>query len=405
MKKIAWICLLTAAVAAGCRQKKVEATTFADDLMFLKKHMDVVLLSDARGDAQVAVCPSLQGRVMTSTNGNVDGPSFGWINRDHIHTHKVLPHFNPYGGEDRLWLGPEGGQFSIFFKRGDPFDLAHWQTPLAVDTDPFGVVSQARDKVVCSKKMHLKNYSDNEFHLEVSREVRLLSRDQVKQHLGLAPAERVKVVAYQSDNKITNTGKEAWTKETGLLSVWILGMYNASPTNTVVIPFVAGPESKLGPIVNDTYFGKVPANRLLIRKDVLYFKADAKYRGKIGVSPARCKSVLGSYDADKKLLTIVQFNKPKDARDYVNSMWAIQKDPFAGDAINSYSDGPQGPAATQMGQFYEMESSSPAAALKPDESLTHVHRIIHLQGPEKDLDPIAKAMLGVSLAEIKRAFR
>ena len=30
---------------------------------------------------------------------------------------------NGFGGEDRFWLGPEGGQFSIFFKKDDPFDL------------------------------------------------------------------------------------------------------------------------------------------------------------------------------------------------------------------------------------------------------------------------------------------
>ncbi|MHC4172628.1 MAG: DUF6786 family protein [Planctomycetota bacterium] len=32
------------------------------------------------------------------------------------------------------------------------------------------------------------------------------------------------------------------------------------------------------------------------------------------------------------------------------------------------------------------------------------HRTYHLQGPEADLDPIAKATLGVTIAEIKAAF-
>ena len=30
---------------------------------------------------------------------------------------------NVFGGEDRFWLGPEGGQFALYFKAGDPFDL------------------------------------------------------------------------------------------------------------------------------------------------------------------------------------------------------------------------------------------------------------------------------------------
>jgi hypothetical protein len=57
-----------------------------------------------------------------------------------------------------------------------------------------------------------------------------------------------------------------------------------------------------------------------------------------------------------------------------------------------------------MGPFYELESSSPAAALEPGATLSHVHRTFHLQGPEKDLDGIAKAVLGVTIEQIKSAF-
>ena len=56
--------------------------TFGSDLQFLKKHIDVVLLKDKSGQAQVAVAPGMQGRVMTSTAGGAEGLSFGWINRE-----------------------------------------------------------------------------------------------------------------------------------------------------------------------------------------------------------------------------------------------------------------------------------------------------------------------------------
>ena len=56
-----------------------------------------------------------------------------------------------------------------------------------------------------------------------------------------------------------------------------------------------------------------------------------------------------------------------------------------------------------MGPFYELESSSPAAALKPGKSLEHIHRTMHLRGPESDLDKVARATLGVGLEEIKQA--
>ena len=81
-------------------------------------------------------------------------------------------------------------------------------------------------------------------------------------------------------------------------------------------------------------------------------------------------------------------------------MWERQQQPFAGDVGNSYNDGPMTPGAAPMGPFYEIESSSPAAALAPSASLTHVHRTFHLQGPEAELDAIARAALGVSLADI-----
>jgi hypothetical protein len=58
-----------------------------------------------------------------------------------------------------------------------------------------------------------------------------------------------------------------------------------------------------------------------------------------------------------------------------------------------------------MGPFFELESSSPAAALAPGKSLSHVHRTIHLSGPEPALDGVARATLGVSIAEIKNGLK
>ena len=44
---------------------------------------------------------------------------------------------NVFGGEDRFWLGPEGGQYALYFKPDDPFDLDHWQVPDAFDWDTW----------------------------------------------------------------------------------------------------------------------------------------------------------------------------------------------------------------------------------------------------------------------------
>jgi hypothetical protein len=327
------------------------------------------------------------------------------VNRELIASRKVEPHINVFGGEDRFWLGPEGGQFSIFFAPGVPFDLEHWFTPAVIDTEPFKVVRHSRDHVLCEQSFGLTNYSGTALKVRVLRDVRLLKAAKVLDELGVKLPAGVQNVAFESVNTVHNEGKSAWRKETGLLSIWILGMFNASPGTTIVVPFKTGPESELGPVVNDTYFGKVPADRLVVKDGVLYFAADAGYRSKIGVPPRRAKPVMGSYDAVNRVLTLVKFTLPKGATEYVNSMWELQKNPYGGDVVNSYNDGPPKPGARQLGKFYELESSSPALALKAGGSARHVHQTIHLAGDEAALDAIAKATLGVTLAEIKAALK
>jgi hypothetical protein len=40
------------------------------------------------------------------------------------------------------------------------------------------------------------------------------------------------LVGFQSENRLTNTGKAAWTRRGGLLSIWSMGMFAPSPTTT-----------------------------------------------------------------------------------------------------------------------------------------------------------------------------
>lgn len=378
--------------------------SFGDDLAFLSEHTDAFALSDASGNAQIIVVPEYQGRVMTSTTGGLDGPSYGWINRELIASDESLPHMNPYGGEDRFWLGPEGGQFALYFPPNVPFEFEHWQVPAIIDTEPFDVVKRTSDAAAFRKEAILTNYSGTEFQFRIDRAVNLLDASRAARLLGLDDIAGARMVAYESVNTLTNTGTSPWTKETGLLSIWILGMFNPSPETTVVIPIVPGDESALGPKVNDAYFGKVPEDRLRVEDARLFFRGDGKYRSKIGVSPQHAKPVAGSYDAGGRVLTIVQFNLPRGETDYVNSMWELQDAPYRGDAVNSYNDGPPEPGAAPLGPFYELETSSPAAALAPGESITHIHRTFHFEGDIAALDRISREILGVSISEIKDAF-
>jgi hypothetical protein len=184
----------------------------------------------------------------------------------------------------------------------------------------------------------------------------------------------------------------------------MLGMFNPSPEMTIIVPFNKGDQEAMGPVVNDDYFGKVPQDRLKVGDGIIYFKGDGKYRSKIGLSPLRAKNLIGSYDGASKTLTILKFNKPENTVDYVNAKWEIQDQPFKGDVINSYNDGPAEPGAKPMGPFYELESSSPALELKKGETLVHRQTTFHLQGDEKSLDRLVVEVLGVSINEINEAF-
>ena len=264
-----------------------------------------------------------------------------------------------------------------------------------IDTTPYKVTAQSADAVTFRHEAKIKNYSDTEFSIRIDRTVRLYDRVKIRDLIGADLPEGINAVAYETENILTNTGDVAWTKQGGLLSIWILGMYKHSEKTTVLVPYVEGDEAKLGPIVNADYFGTVPADRLKVAEGVIRFSGDGQYRSKIGLTPQRAKAVLGSYDATRQLLTIVQYTKPKGATDYVNSMWELQDEPFKGDAVNSYNDGPPSPGVKPLGPFYELESSSPALALKPGENANHIHRTIHLQGDEAAVRTIGQMLLGV----------
>ena len=367
--------------------------SFKYDLDFLKQyHKDLIVLGT--DSAQIIVLPQYQARIMTSTAEGNAGASFGWLNHELIASKKFSPHFSAFGGEERFWIGPEGGQFSIYFKKGVPFSFDNWFVPKEIDTEKFEVIEVSKTSASFEKTMHLQNYSGTDFDVKVNRNIQVLTDSAIYQLIGMAPKD-TKIVGFESNNSITNTGKNTWTKQSGLLSIWILSMLNANENTTIALPYKKGDSAQLGKIVTDDYFGKVPAGRLQIKDGFILLKADGNHRSKIGIAPARAIPMAASYDAKNNLLTIAQFSINEADRDYVNGLWQIQKNPFAGDAVNAYNDGPID--GKQMGKFYELESSSPAAALAPGASMHHLHRTIHLKGPKQSLNDVTMKLFGVGV--------
>lgn len=373
----------------------MENKNYKNDKQFLSKYLNVVELQS--GDKRLLVTPDLQGRVLTSSATGEDGYSFGWLNYDLISSGKVLPHCNNYGGEDRFWLGPEGGQFSIFFKgeSGKGFDFEDWQAPALIDTDKWELVSADAAKAVFAKSTVLENWSGAQLACRLDRSVSLLENSVVEKELGVKLPKSVSSIVFSSENILTNTGDFEWNQSTGMLSIWILGQFIPSEKNMVIIPYKQSDIAK----INDNYFGKIDADRLKVTDTHLFFKGDGGKRGKIGTPPEMTIPMAGAYDAENGTFTIVKFNFNAENDVYVNSMWEYQNEPFKGDVINSYNDGPLEDGSI-MGPFYEIETSSPAASLKPGKSLVHTHTTMHFKGGFEQLNEIAKQTLGVNLTDI-----
>ncbi|MEO5682303.1 MAG: DUF6786 family protein [Chitinophagaceae bacterium] len=378
-----------------------EKGTYAYDAAFLRQHTGEALeLNSPDGMGKVLLSAQYQGRVMTSTASGDSGASFGWLNYDLIAAKEKRKQFNPVGGEERFWMGPEGGQYSIYFKKNDSFNISHWQVPSFLDTDTYQVIKAGAAEAVFSARASFDNYSGAHFSINIERKIRLLTKEALQQSLKTVIPDGIHYVGFETVNTITNTGAADWTKENGLLSVWLLGMFTPGPETKVIIPFHPIPHAK--DYITSNYFGEIPAERLQVTDSALYFTCDGKFRSKIGISPLIAKPIAGAFDFQKNVLSIVIPQVDREGA-YVNSKWELQKEPYKGDVINSYNDGPLGDG-TQMGPFLEIESSSAALVLKKSQSGSYRQTTCHFQGDYTALQSLAKQLLGVDLDEVKNKY-
>lgn len=399
--------LLSGCLAAGLaacngggtthEQNHMKPVNFGEDVAFLQQHLkNVVVLKHAGDSSGLVVTGDYQARVMTSTTGGSAGKSFGWINYDLVASQKFAPHINAFGGEERFWMGPEGGQYALFFPPGKTFDFANWQTPGLIDTAHYAVTAQSDTAITYQQEGSLQNYKGSTFKLQISRTIRLLGNNDITSRLGFTLPAGIKSVAYETDNAVTNSGDSAWQEQNGLLSIWLLGMFKPSDQTAIIAPFQHIPDAKNH--ITDDYFGKIPAQNLLIKDSLLLFRADGKSRGKLGLSPLVAKRGAGSIDLQNNILTVLLYEVVPQGR-YVNSKWELQKEPFKGDAVNCYNDGPLADG-TQMGPFYEVESSSDARALKPGETLRYRQVTMHFEGDAQALQAMASQLWQLPLKDV-----
>lgn len=409
MNKSLLVCALTSILIGihSCSERQKEnqssqevPTNYLQDKTFLKKYdPELIELSNEDNRAKVLVSPKYQGKVFTSTAAGDDGESFGWINYEAFEA-PLDQHMNAYGGESRLWLGPEGNTFSLFFEPGKKMEFENWHTPAAIDYEAWEKIEADSREVSLAKSTTITNYQGTEFALKIQRTVTLLEPEGILDNIGLtADVSSIKMVGYETLNSIQNTGDFPWTRETGAPCIWVLDMFKPSPETTIVLPLKPN-KTKEGLTTN--YFGIIPEERIAITNNYLFLKADGQNRGKVGVSPERALPMAASYDPLHQVLTITTFDIRSESP-YLNQEWNTEADPFKGDAVNAYNDGPL-EDGSQMGPFYELESVSPGAFLSPGQIMEHFHHVYHFTGEESTLDEIARQLLGISMAEINGVF-
>lgn len=379
----------------------MKSSGFERDLRLLRERTEVVVLQGPAGE-RVAVTPLWQGKTMTSTVG--EGAGYGWINEAFIRSGRVDPQANLQGGEDRMWIGPEGGQFAFYFEPGSAFEFPAWRCPELIDRQPFHVLELSERSIRMASQGVVRNYSGTEFDLRLEREVRLLGKIEIEQALGLELPEEVSAVGHASRNQLWNVGTRDWMRAGGLPCIWNLGMFRPTPRTMMVLPFRPGFDPQGRAAVTSDYFGSVDQTRLRTDevRGLALFRGDGKYRSKLGVGIKRACPRLGSWTPEEGRLTIVEFNLPVEVEyGYCNNLWQVQQEPFAGDVVNVYNDGPNETGGC-LGPFYELETLSPALGLRAGEHYEHRHSTLHLLGTRSSLDSVSEKVWGISLGELEQ---
>ncbi|NMH87921.1 DUF6786 family protein [Flavivirga algicola] len=380
-------------IVASCNNK-TNISSYEDDLKLIKEHTNFVELTSNEGKSRLIICPKYQGKIITSTYHGMAGKSNGWLNRNAIN--KQNPTGKGVGGEDRIWIGPLGGQFSFYYQQIKPLDEKNWQVPSTLEDMTFNELSKTSTQVLLEGNVQLTNFKGTTFNLNIKRNISILNKSNIEENLKFKLNPTVDFVAYNSSHTLKNIDSVSWKKETGLASIWSAGMFKGRDSTTVIIPL-----KNNGSISNVfKYMGPLNTKRLYIKNKTLLYRADGKYRSKIGVPHKFAPEIYGCYSKDQQRLTIIQYRKTNDSL-YFNSNVFVQKNPYQGEVIPIYNHGTMDYSATDDISFFELESTSAMKVLHPNETITHFHRVYHFSGSFNELNHISEKLLNFNLNEIK----
>ena len=365
---------------------------YADDLALVEKRTAIVELKADGGAARALVTPDLQGRILTTTAAGTDGASNGWFDRAVFTTNDSVT--GGVGGEDRVWITPLGSQHSFYYGQSVPLNEDNWSVPAPIEHEPFTVMNQSARSVWLRKDMTLTNFSGTALTMQLDRRLTLHGRAGVEQQLGVSLPEEVVSVGFTSDHRLKNTGNSTWTKASGLAGIWNAGTFLGTDGATVILPLRRG--KNLDDLL--TYMGPLGEERLWQNGSAAYFRGDGRYRSKVGIPPRVARDTYAAYVPEADRLTIVRFSLAGDTL-YANTAVSIQDDPYRGEAIPIYNNGPLDYQPTEEVSFFELESTSALRELKPGWMIGHSHEVYHLIGEREDLAPLCRQLTGAELPQ------
>ena len=330
--------------------------SYHDALNYLVQKTSVIELYDQLG-GRVAVCPDWNGRVLTSTNGGLEGDSFGFVNVRAIETEC----YEDFGGEDQWTISP------LIYS--------------------YSVESIKENCAVLQRSLQMADANGMPVELQLMRTISMLSRHQAGTMFGDAVADSLKqsdlsAVGFYTENTVRS-------QERANIASRKRGMFNASP-HTVVI--VSEPPVNFTPepfSVDIDYLGGAPHGRIRHLSKALLIRADGQKRCQVTMPFSAAPPIFGAVEFRSGTLTLWTFDVPNGF-------------PEENDVIRIYNPGQDHGKESDWAAYYEMNCFSAAHELEPERPLTYCQCTLHLNADNAVLGNIIGEIFGVSLEDISR---
>jgi hypothetical protein len=336
--------------------------SYHNALNYIAQKTSVIELYDQSG-GRVAICPEWNGRVLTSTNGGLEGDSFGYVNVQAIETDRC----EDLGGENLGTFSPLRYSYSV------------------------ESIKKHRALLERTHRMADSNGVSVEFHH--TREISLLSPFQAGEIFADAvPEGAAAVMEILERSDVVSVGFcvecAVRAQEKAHLAGRQRGMFNASPHTAVIVsaPPVFSPE----PFSADVdYLGGAPHGRIRHLDEALLIKADGQGRCQVTMPFANAPPVFGAIERKSGTLTLWSFDLPDDY-------------PGTDDMIRIYNPGRSQGGESDWATYYEMNFFSAVREVSPEHPLEHVQSTLHINADNAILDELIQKIFGLSLESIAR---